>query len=1111
MSVITHFLSKSPINTVHTRRTRRFAAVVAASLAILGGGSIAHAQTTGLQIPDTGDVILARLGFIAGQQPSDFDDNTPTFIDFNGVTFNYIANPYMAVVQGVNGTFGVSYDEGQFVGDAITLDHNSPGMLSFGNLGGSLRITNDNKRALNGFNYSDYYGTSQQFRFFGGGIPAGYGVWPLPGYWDAPAFALYDYSAYVSTVVDGLPGNNGTVTGGTFTQVVGNDENWIIEPTFRSNAILNQNDPNRSARGNFLLSEAEIGNDCILRQEVRLFRNTAQMRWVVRNEDTVSHTVYLKFVVNHRAAQSLKVDFATGTSSNLVDPAFFYTDPSQGPTIRSQIYGQNPDGTIARNVPGQIDVLGSRYQADTSIVEPYHGRHILNEYGATLPASVYVGDSENLYPDGNPFSPQRSGIRYDKIEDGVAVAVYFQPITVGPGATSSGPDQEIITYYGNGDSTDRLEADFAIGTEAEESFQYNAGAANTLNQQQIGNPTFSDTARQFLSPQRLDIYGSVYNRQLSESQFDVILKDVRMSVTLPDALRFATSSVTGLPDTPTKNVGDIPGDTDRVAQWIAEPTGALFGTYFYQMTATVSGITPLSRTVNRPISIPATPLYNVSDQYYQMIGFPFDFDRTLTNNNDTRTIFDGLSVPKGTNPADYILYRWVPDPDSVDGNGRYQIATTIDRGEGYFFRPGIARTLFLYGARPDTQATPLQPGTRVQYFQKVLERGWNMITNPWVYGVPVSFISLADIDNNDPDADLNLTYFPDAVQSGLVRGGIFFYNPDRRAYDFFQDFTQELRPYQAYWVFVEDRKILRIATPSQKQSALIPAPDGSIPVTQDPTRKRKVGAIESGRAFPTTQTAQNWKMQLIAKRVGPNASDTANDSMTLLGVSPNAKDGDDTRDLPKPPPVMNDYVSVSILHEVKSGKTRAFAQDLKAPGGKKEWVLEVESDRDGPVSLAWPNLSRLPKTVNLTLTDKATGRKTAMRSTSSLVLNVSARTKSRFVITADRGKTQPLAFTSVRFKDEGSRGPNGGANYSLSFKTTADAQVEARIVTQSGKTVSNLAAGRAVTTNENVRLQWNGRSQDGNRLPAGSYIVELMARGEDGEIATAKRPITTAR
>ena len=291
MSVITHFLSKLPINPVRARRSRRFTTVAAvASLAMLGGSSIAHAQTTGQQIPVTGGDILALLGFSAFQVPNSLvPGGTPAAIDYSPVTFNYIANPYMAVVQGVTGSYPVAYAANQlfFGNPAITLTHNVPGMLSFGNLGGSLRIANDNKRALNGFGFGDFYGELGVFGTNGGGVPAGYGVWPLPGYLLAPAIRRYDYSAYVSTNVDGVL-TNGTVTGGDITEIVGNDENWIIEPTFRSNA-----------GDNFLLSEAQIEDNCVVHQEVRLFRNTAQLRWQIRNTDTISHTVYLKFAVNN--------------------------------------------------------------------------------------------------------------------------------------------------------------------------------------------------------------------------------------------------------------------------------------------------------------------------------------------------------------------------------------------------------------------------------------------------------------------------------------------------------------------------------------------------------------------------------------------------------------------------------------------------------------------------------------------------------------------------------------------------------------------------------------------------------------------------------------------
>ncbi len=1015
----------------------------------------------------------------------------------------------MAVVQGVQGTFGVSYSAGQFRLNPVdtTLTHNVAGMLTFGNLTGSLRVKNDDFRALNGFGIAETFDNALGFfRFTGGGKPAGYGVWPLPGWWNASPIAAYDYSSYVSVNVDGTQ-TGGTVTGGDFLEVVGSDENWVIQPTFRANA------GNGIAGDNLLLSEAEIPNNCVLRQEIRLLRNTAQLTWRVRNQDNVSHQVYLRFTVNALEAKSIKTDGVTvdvqsgRPADTFISPSFFYTDPDRGPTLRSQIYGINPDGSVARTVPSQLDVLGGRYQTDDPVTEPFHGRFFYDGFGATRPTSVYVADSSEFLPETvAAFSPQRAGIRRDLIENGVAIVSYYGPITVAAGATSP----PIVTYYGNGSSSDRFDPDFSIGLEAERSLQYNANAVNTITTTQKANPNLGELAKQFLLPSKLDVIGSIYNRQLSEAQFNITLPDVRMSLTLPDALRFAISPQTGVQDVAAKAIGDIPGDREGRANWLVEPTGEQFGTFNYVMTTNIGGISPLSRTISRPLTIPATPLYNVSANYFQQIGFPFEFDPATTNNRDAATILNTLSKPNDTNPGSYVFYEWIPDPDSIDGGGRYAPVNTLERGKGYFYRPALSRLLVLKGAIPDTRATPVATNGEIRFFQKVLERGWNMISNPFVYSVPVSFISFADIDNVNPNQDLLQTSFANAVSSGQVRGGIFFYNSGLNGgaggYDFFQDLVnQEIRPYQGYWIFLNERKIVRIAVPTQKQSAVIPAPDGSIP----PTRKKIPGAIESGAAFPTTQSSNNWKLQLLVKQSGSDVPNGRTDSTTLVGVSANAKDGDDTTDLPKPPSIVRDYVSMRVMHEVTKGSTRAFAQDLKAPGGKKTWDLEVVSDRSGPVTVSWPNLSRLPRTVRLTLTDTQTGRKYSPKSVSSVVVNVTAGTPSRFVLTADKQATRQLAVTNMVFKSEG-RGVNG-SQYSLSFKTTADAQVEAHVTTMTGKVISNMGGGRAAVSGGITRLLWNGRAQGGEPLPVGGYRVEVTARGEEGELVTVIRPITLLR
>jgi len=1093
------------------------AAVLAAGLALFGAATTtAQAQTIGASVPIDGGSVESILGFGAFIVPSSLPPfgTTPTALAFPGGGFNFIANPYMAVVLGVQGDFGWGYAAGQLFGNAVTANHLTAGMISFGNLGGSLRTSADDKRAMNGFGFGETYDGGFNFIGNAGGVPLGYGVWPLAGRWAVPP--LYDYSAYVAANVDGVQAN-GTVTGGTPVGIVGGSgtvpggvaSTWVRTPSFSSTIApvsgsgTIRNEPN-------LLSEATLitGTTGIvsLIQDVTLYRNTAKMTWWVKNLDSVAHTVFLKFVVNHRSTERIVV---AGTTFNITDNAYFYADPTKGPTLRAQVYGINPDGTATQPIPASLDVYGARFQTDTvtdANGEPFHTRHLLTGGDATTPTTVFFGDSEDLYPDAafvhsGRFSPPPSGTRYEKLEDGAAVAVYFGPINVPAGSISS----PVITYYGNGASTDRYDADFTIGTEAEEAFQYNANAVNTLTSSQRNNPSLTDTAKAFLTPSQLTIFGNVYNRQLSESQFNVTLTGVTMSVTLPDGLRFGINPTTGKADSATKSVGDVSGDTQATNTWVAEPTGEVFGTSSYQFTTSVGGIAPLSRTVSRAVTIPATPLHNVTADSFQMIGFPFDFDPALTNNGDSASIINGLSQPTDTNPGSKIFYKWVPDPDSVDATGKYVPTTTLQRGVGYYYRPALSRLLFLNGAMPNATATPVDPTITSTYYQIVLERGWNMITDPWIYGVPVNYISLATINQVDPPSDLQLINFSDAVASGLVRGGIFFYNTATQNYDFFQDFSQELKPYQAYWVYVDNRSVLRIAVPSQRQSAVIPAPDGSVP----PTRKEPVGAFASGRALPANMSNTNWKVQISAKRAGANASASAQDSATLLGVSPTAKDGDDSKDLPKPPPLVNDYVAVSIQHSIKSGKVGRFAQDLKSPGGSKSWDMQVVSDKDGPVSLSWPNLSRLPRTVRLTLTD-ANGRKVNLRGSSSTTVNVSAGVPTKFTITADSQPSRMLAFTNVKLTNSG-RAQGGGSNYTLAFHVTADATVEAKVMSLSGRTVGILSTGRAVSSGEEVRLLWQGRSVDGSALPAGPYTIQLNARTDSGEATTMIRPITVLR
>jgi hypothetical protein len=79
-----------------------------------------------------------------------------------------------------------------------------------------------------------------------------------------------------------------------------------------------------------------------------------------------------------------------------------------------------------------------------------------------------------------------------------------------------------------------------------------------------------------------------------------------------------------------------------------------------------------------------------------------------------------------------------------------------------------------------------------------------------------------------------------------------------------------------------------------------------------------------------------------------------------------------------------------------------------------------------------------------------------------------------------------------------------GAQITLSLTTAADVAVTIRNL--AGREVAMLTPGQL---EQGVHaLLWNGKSQSGTRAPAGTYLVEASARGNDGALASA---VTTLR
>ena len=978
--------------------------------ALLGGLSLssAHADTKG--------------GFYdpSGPGPTDPEPTRSADLFING-----IRNEYIFVNVGDTGSFS-------------TPTYNVPGRISVGNTGGSLRTAADDGTNLCS---SDITGRT-------GAKPSSY---------------LTDWPIYLQARVDG---DNATRIN------VGFDNTKVVKhPTFY-----------KLEDGYALVSEHQLTNvtgnnntgGLFLRQTIRVRRSFARFEWVIINTDNQSHNVELRWSIHYRDANN-----------------FYYVDPIKGESDRTTRF-------VGTDVPSTFAIYNRRAEpaatAAPSSTPPFAARQILKQFDATAPTKMYVLDSDELQPGDTTvsgvFDPYFNATPSPQF-NGIATATYFTVSAPGGlnanlGLLAAAKQGAVVTYFGNGGPTETPADDFVTAVEGPESLVYDTSAA--LDPKVIANaksPSLATIGARFLTsdaatataPTRFQIFASVYNQKPPATPSEVRFDGVSASLTLPTGLRFATDPNTNATDVSSKTIisssgaGTVNSDQDGLVSWYVEATGERYGTLTYQVSVSIQDPSPLSRTVNRTINIPTPPIFSYKPGTFQMTGIPFQYDPLLSDGGFPATILNTNVSPVQTTTLTLFEYT-----GNVNPNRPYELATTLVPGRGYFFRPSIPssgtsaeRIIYLKGAKPVTSQAP--SGGPAAPLRIKLKTGWNMVANPYVYEIPLSYLRFLQVPS------LVKASYDTAVTSGLIRGGVYYYSTADKSYQFIQSIGDKLVPWQGYWIYANQDLDLEFANPTARGALVQPTPTSATNQEPEPATRH-------------VNSDSNWRQQLVVRR-----DDGAQDSTIYVGAAAGVHAlGTETRNMPKPPPIA-DYVYGGLVRE---GETTRYATVLQPLGGKQSWELEVVSDKDGSATLLWPNAAQLPRRVQLSLTDEQTGRTIRLRSAASLPITLRKEVVSRYRITAERSASQPLRITQLQ-----TRSTRGGQ--AISVVLSREATITARILTQSGRQVQVLASSRAAGNGETL-LSWNGRSQSGAPLPVGAYVVEIVATGTDGEA-----PVTLSR
>lgn len=438
--------------------------------------------------------------------------------------------------------------------------------------------------------------------------------------------------------------------------------------------------------------------------------------------------------------------------------------------------------------------------------------------------------------------------------------------------------------------------------------------------------------------------------------------------------------------------------------------------------------------------------------------------------------------------ADPKLYRplaeaFLPNEPNIPRlEGGNPNTDTRPVGLAYFIRTNSALPVVTYGVNYTQQA-----------FRIPLHEGWNMVGNPFNFRVSFNAISVETPSGERIPIDA-------AASRNLLLPFIYRFVDNEYQFNVLPEGV--LAPWEGHWIFVPAKNP---RNPSTATVLTLVVPPAAVQVggIGRSASQSTLTSVKNSTVRLTTRSsssANNWTLQLIAQ------TQNLKDGYNFVGVSTRATDGDDQTKVPKPP-VPSPYVSVGITRASTPGVL--YAQDLRSPGRLKTWDVVVSTDQpNSEVNLTWPNAASVSRAYRLTLTDKKTGQAIDLRNQSSYRFKSGAAPETReFVLTARQTALRGRAILSnVTVNQTRAGGGRSNPLYEVLFRTSTNVRVEGRIMGFNGRMVTEIPGGRAVEEGEN-RLVWNGRDKEGRTIAGGTYVLQLTAVTDDGEVTRVATPL----